>query len=339
MWLQACGGDSPASVSRQEWPCLINRRCSTRARAITEAIHESGKFEGLSFFVSNSTPIAGHEVHTCVGIPTNSLKSVPIFNNPLKNDYYGSHIEESFVQAIINTCLIEADKSLYLPNPGHDRGILGDHIGVVRTSAARFGEGIAFALTPLPRDLFRIANEISSLTYERAGARGHFVVTKPDNLVNKLTVTFKDPVRLNQTRSARKVLELTEENTTLLIDGNLVYGLGQCNSAPDVAKILIDGHARWSLSVDNTTLMKVNYEHATLPKQIIDRDHFADIAERTVGAVDVERIWKIFQCALDNNHGTTIVISAEPNSEVERLPRNRAEKPWLGRGISAVKPA
>ena len=95
--------------------------------------------------------------------------------------------------------------------------------------------------------------------------------------------------------------------------------LGQCTSAPDVAKITIEGHAKWSLSIDDTTLMKVSYEHATLPKQILDKDLFRDLVERTVGAVEVERIWEILQCALGNDHGTTLVVSNNPASEIARL--------------------
>ena len=302
--------------NRKRWLFL-----RSRAQAIAEAIQESGKFEGLSFFVSNSAPVEAYDVHTCVGIPCEALESVPSFNNPKKANYHERHIEESLVQAIVNTCLGKADRSLYLPEPGTDLNVLGDRIDIVRSSAERFVNGVVFALTRLPRDLFRFANEVSSLTYERSGARGHLVVTESDNLSNKLKVTFEATVRLNETRSLRKILELTDETRALLTDGVSVYGLGECNSAPDVAKVVIEGHARWSLSIDNTTLMKVNYEHATLPKQILDKTLFKDIAERTVGAVEVERIWDIFQCALNNDHGTTIVISEDPASEIKRLAR------------------
>ena len=291
----------------------------SRAHAIAEAIQGTGKYEGLSFFVSNSAPVAGYDVHTCVGIPYNALQSVPSFNNPMKDDYHGRYIEVSLVQAIVHNCLDRADRALYLPNPGEDLNVLGDRVDIVRSSAERFTQGITFALTPEPSNLFRFANEFSSLTYERSGARGYLIVTNPDNLANKLKVTFQNPVRLNQTRSMRKLLELTDETKALLTDGRFVYGLGECTSAPDVAKIAIEGHARWSLSIDDTALLKVTYEHATLPKQVLDKDFFRDIAERTVGAVEAERIWDIFQCALDNDHGTTLVVSADPVSEIYRL--------------------
>ena len=239
-------------------------RC--RAQAIAEAIQESGTFEGLSFFVSDSAPLADYEIHTCVGIPNDALESVPHFSNPKKDDYRWRHIEESFVQGVINTCLGRADRALYLPYPGEGITILGDRIDIVRTSAVRFVDGVTFALAPLPTDLFRLANGFSSLTYERSGARGHVVVTDPGNLANKLKVTFQDPVKLREARSVRKMLQLTDETNALLTDGRAIYGLGECIPAPDVARITIDGHAKWSLSVNDTTLIKVAYEHATLPK-------------------------------------------------------------------------
>ena len=291
----------------------------SRAHAIAEAIQKSGKFEGLNFFVSHSAPVAGYEVHTCVGIPYDALESVPRFNNPKKDDYHGRHIEESFVQAIINTCLGRADRALYFPDPGEGFIVLGDCIDIVRGSATRFVDGVTSALAPIPNDLFIRASEVASLTYERSGAKGHLVITDPDNLANKLKVTFQNPVGLNETRSVRKLLELTDETTALLTDGQAIYGLGECIAAPDVAKIAIEGHARWSLSINDTVLMRVAYEHATLPKQILDKELFRDVAQRTVGAGEVERIWDIFQCALDNGHGTTIVISEDPVSEIKRL--------------------
>ena len=291
----------------------------SRAHAIAEAIQESGKFEGLSFFVSCSSPVEGYDVHTCVGLPNDALASVPSFNNPKKDEYHWRHVKESFVAAIIETCLERADKALYLPHAGELSNELGETDDIVRVSAERFLRGITFVLTPLPRDVFRLANEFSSLTYERSGAKGNLVITEKENLANKLKVTFKNPVGLSETRSVRKILELTDETRALLTDGRHVYGLGECNSAPDVAKIRIEGHGNWLLSVDDIELIKVTYEHAKLPKQILDKVFFGDIAERTVGSVDVERIWGIFQQALENGHGTTIVISEDPSSELKRL--------------------
>ena len=300
----------------------------SRARAIAQIIEESGKLEGLSFFASNSAPLEGYEVHTCLGIPYETLQSVPRFNSPMRHDYHGRHIEESLVQAVIQTCLARADRALYLPYPGEALRELGDPIDIIRNSAELFVDGISLALTSQHTNLFRRANEISSLTYERSGAKGHFVVTNPVNLINKLEVNFENRVGLNETRGLGKILQLTDNATTLLTDGGYTYGLGECNSAPDVAKIAIEAYAKWSLSIDGTTLMGVSYEHPTLPKQIVDKELFKDSDERTVGAINLKQIWNVFQCALDNDHSTTIVVSKNPASEST----NYMEK-WTQRGL------
>lgn len=295
-------------------------RLHSRASALAEAIEASGKYEGLTFFVSRSTAVEGYDVHTCVGIPSEALESVPSFNNPKRDDYYGRHIEESFVQAIVHTCLARADKALYLPDPGDSFfEILGSRVDLIRSSAERFIRGVTSSLTPQPSDLFGFASNFSSLTYERSGAKGHIAVTQPENLANKLKIRFENPVRLSEARTVRKILELTDDSTCLLADSGCVYGLGECNSAPDVAKISIEGHARWSISIDGTALMKVNYEHAALPQQILDKDVFADVAKRTVDAVEVDRIWGVVQRALQDDHGTTIVVSKNPIAEIKRL--------------------
>ncbi len=292
----------------------------SRASALAEAIEASGKYEGLTFFVSRSAPIGGYDVHTCVGIPSEALESVPKFNNPKRDDYRGRYIEESFVQAIVHTCLMRADKTLYLPDPGDSFfEILGSRVDIIRSSAERFVRGITSSLTPQDSDLFRYASDFSSLTYERSGAKGHIAVTHPDNLANKLKIRFESRVSLSEARTVRKMLELTDDSTCLLADSGHVYGLGECNSAPDVAKLSIEGHAMWSISIDDTALMRVSYEHAELPRQILDKDLFADVAKRTVDAVEVDRIWEIVQRALQDDHGTTIVVSKNPAAEIKRL--------------------
>lgn len=315
---------SPRHHDRRQLETFLRRR----AQAIAETIQESGKFEGLSFFASHSAPLEGYEIHTCVGIPSPALESVPRFNNPAKDERYGHFIEESFAQAIVNTCLERADRALQLPNPGEDFYVLGDCIDIVRLSADRFVRNVAFALTSMPRDVFRYVSDVSKLTYERSGAKGHLVLSERKKLTSRLEVTFQSPVGLNDAKTVRKMLEITDDKTSLLTDGEVIYGLGKCASAPDVARIRIEKHAEWSLAIDDIELVRVSYEHATLPKHILDKSLFRDVARRTVGVTDIERIWNIFQHALGSGHGTTIVVSENPASEIERL----------GKEALAIKP-
>lgn len=290
-----------------------------RARAIAEAIEGSGKFQGLTFFVSDSAPHAGYQIHTCIGLPSDALELVPCFNNPEKDHPYLRHIEESFVETIVKMCLGKADKSLYSPDPGSDMSVLGDRTNIIRNSASRFVSNTVYALGGEPNDQFESINKASSLTYERSRAKGQLAFTRRDNLAAKLDVAFQIPIGLHKDRTIRKLLELTDEKTTLLADSRSVYGLGKFTHDPNWAVVTIKGHAEWTLGVNGTELVKVRNEHATLPQPVLSKDIFMDVARRKVNADDPEIIWQICECALESGHGTTIVVSEDPASEVKRL--------------------
>ncbi len=57
--------------------------------------------------------------------------------------------------------------------------------------------------------------------------------------------------------------------------------------------------------------------------------HVLDFDERIVNSIEM----------FARSYDVEDMISAELYNVADPLPRNRAEKPWLGRGISAVKPA
>lgn len=89
----------------------------SRANAIAEAIEKSGVFDHLTFFVSQSSPINGYEVHTCIGIPKETLTGLPAF----KDSTVGRiHAGKSLQHEIIRECLHRADMALYLPDPERD---------------------------------------------------------------------------------------------------------------------------------------------------------------------------------------------------------------------------
>ena len=320
----------------------------SRARAISEAIQHSRKFEGATFTVSSSTDIGGYDVHTCIGLPTSIMERVSRFSNPMREDIIYGNIEESFAEATVNTLLQRCDQALYFPDPGVEFQLLGSPIDVIRTTAERFLRGVATALNPtaLQPDLFSVVTSFSSQTYERIGARGYLAITKPDNLTNKLRVAFQSPIALTEIRAVRKVLELTDEDRVLLSDGQSIFGIGHCDPAPDVARIVVEGHATWALSIDNATLMGVDHEHASLPGQLLDKSVVKDIVERTVGNVEFERIWEVIQAAINSGHGTTIVVSSDAMGEAERLSRqgvpikpdylNREDARRLGRVDGAI---
>ena len=288
----------------------------SRGDALVEAIEASSAFDGLTFFASNGAPIDGYHVHTCLGIPTAALDSLPALDDSVVDRV---HVGRSLQHEVIAECLHRADRALYLPDPGADLSPLGMTEDIVRVAAARLAEGAAYRATNWPTGLFSLVNEFASLGYERTAAAGRLVIARREKTADRLYVRLQRPVPLRQSRSIRKLLELSDDSNAVLADHEGVYGLGACASALDVVEISVTDHAEWELSVDGSPLVRVSYGQATLPQPLLDADEFVDAARRILGHADIDRIWEIIQGIQGSGHGTTLVVSGEPEAETARL--------------------
>lgn len=287
-----------------------------RASAVAEAIEKSGAFDHLTFFVSQSSPINGYEVHTCIGIPKDTLSGLSSFEESTVDRF---HAGKSLMHEVIRECLHRADMALYVPDPGGGSSILGRTDDILTTATDKFISGTMWRTTRRPSDLFATLNAVSSLTYERAGAQGNLTIASLDNLKKWLQVTFKTPVALRESRTIRKILQLTNSSMAILSDGQYAYGLGRSRAAPDTIEVTITGHARWEASVNGDKLVRVSYGQPSIPTHPIEIEEFKDIAERTIGAVNINGIWEIVQAAQQSGKGSTIVISSAPDQEAHRL--------------------
>ena len=287
---------------------------SARANAITEAIEKAEVFANLTFFVSLSSPVNGYDVHTCIGIPTNVMENLPAFKVSTVDRI---HAGKSLQHEVIRECLYRADKALYPP----DRvgGFLGRVDDVITSATERFLSGTTWRVAHTPSGICSALNEIASLTYERAGARGNLTITSRENLEKWLTVRFKNPVYIRESRAMRKVLQLSDGTMSVLADPTRAYGLGTSRTAPDVVQVSITGHAKWEASVNGDKFVRVAYGKATIPTQPIEFAELEDIAERIIGDANTKLIWEIIQAAQENGQGTILVISADPEAEATRL--------------------
>ena len=157
------------------------------------------------------------------------------------------------------------------------------------------------------------------MTYERTGASGHLAIVRSEKVADLLRVRFQRPVPLRQAKSMRKLLELTDDFSSLLADDKGVYGLGSRTAGRDVVEITVTNHAEWELSIDGTALMRVAYGHATLPRPLLDEQELRDTAERVVGPIRLGRIWKIIRETQGSARGTAVVVAREPEVEIARL--------------------
>ena len=186
----------------------------------------------------------------------------------------------------------------------------------------RLVEGLVFRSGGAHSGLFGQMNKITSMTYERTGARGRVVIADEDTTGVCTHVRFQKRISPYDTTIMRKLLRLSGDTTAVLLSnmkGLHAYGLGACDPAPNVVEISVRGHAEWDLAIAGLPLLRVAYGHATLPKPSFGFGKFKDTIERTVGQGSVDYIWRVVQAAKSAGHGMTLVVSHDPEKEVGRL--------------------
>ena len=246
---------------------------SAQADAIREAIEKTKLFSNLTFFVSHSSLINGYKVHTCIGIPTEAIEALPAFK---ESEVGRFHVGKSLQHEVIRECLSRADSVLDRADPEEHFAFgpisLGNVDDIIKTATERFVSGIGWRSAKESSDLssamhsqgiFRALNEIASLTYERDAAKGKLTITSRENLEKWLTVRFKEPVKLHESRTIRKLLQMSDEAMSVLADPAQAYGLGPSKTAPDVVEVSISGHAKWEVSVNGDKFVRVAYGKPT----------------------------------------------------------------------------
>ena len=280
---------------------------------------ESGVFEGLTFTASSSAPIGGYEVHTCVGVPAAELEKLPAFDDPRLNDHI--YVGRSLPHEVIAECLRRADTALHSPDPGSSTWrVLDATEEIVQAAAVRLAYGIVLRVGGRPAaDLFHKVNAFTSLSYERAAAGGRLAVTDHQNGAEQAAVRFREPVPLRNSRIMRKLLELSDESTPIITDGQYAYGLGTTDPTARSVGISVRGHAEWELSVNGNAFMRVAYGHAKLPRPLLAHDKVDEAAQRTLRSADKDHIGAIIEEVRNRGHGTMLVVSNKPEEETTRL--------------------
>jgi hypothetical protein len=136
------------------------------------------------------------------------------------------------------------------------------------------------------------------------------------------------------------MLEMASDDVALVSDSAHVLGLGVASdeydpAAEDLFVVEFVDHYKWQLVHADAVLMRVEYGIPGLPRPPLDRTALAAAALRVFPdtAPEVERrLWRIVETAMEQTHGTTIVVSEIAAQEAERLERQctRVEPVVLG---------
>jgi len=307
------------------------RQQRVRERAFGNAIAEvlEDKLgDGIRFFVANPTLVEQHWVYTAIGIPGDVIDNTPRLSATASPDRRVA-TTSSLIEGAIDELLRCCTRALRDPDPGTGLNALGIEDADVSRSAARALAGSAVVLSGslYGASLYDSMNRLATTRYERRIGLGRLVVADPASKYVDRIFTLAKPIPIADTRTLRKMLEVSSERVALLTDGDKVYGLGRIRADYDAAsesvfEVGVVGHGSWDLRHAGTTLMTVEHGAPRLPEPRLDGARFEDTMRRVFassGGCDADAVWGLAKAAAEAEHGTMLVVSAMAAEEAERL--------------------
>ncbi|MEI7836277.1 MAG: DNA integrity scanning protein DisA nucleotide-binding domain protein [Planctomycetota bacterium] len=236
----------------------------------------------------------------------------------------------SLADALVRFFLCECLQFLRQPQPGAEfGGICPDEWEALRQAATSFMYAVSSAGDTFEglHGLYAACNGVSSLRYEGQEGVGRLVIAKRRHPDVFTAVELQSSVGLRNYRAVRKLLELSDSSQALLSDSARVYGLGRILSSYNASlqnlfEVEFMGHYQWRVLHAGRTLMEVAYDRPQLPKPRLARERFESVVQRLfpgVGRIDLDNLWNLVGAAVEQKHGTMLVISDSAQSEAERL--------------------
>lgn len=330
----------PESQIRQSHPLaqkwqdegLVKRGVQDAIREVVAAF--PGKPTGMRYFPSWPVSLGGFLVSLVVGLQEEVIQShASLKSDRVKiHDYRSFHVPTSLVEAVIDEYLSDTAGELLMPDPGADP-LSGKSKGeILRAAGKRMIASTAQRADSFDNQegreegLFDACNGMSSLRYEGVGSVGHVILARAEHPAVKSEVSFLQPVSVANSRSLRKLLELTKGDLALHINAKDVFGLGRTadyeSENEDLYEINILDHHLWELAHAGQALMRVHDGLPCLPVPLFDASKLrTDLCRvfRKVTEAQAYLLVKLVSEATEEKHGTMLLISEEATAEAERL--------------------
>lgn len=175
-------------------------------------------------------------------------------------------------------------------------------------------------------DFFDACNTISSMPYENRQGSGGMIVADAGHPAIDVAMRTEFPVLADNHRRVRKLVEMCRCGLSVLTDSRYVWGLGRfaeeryTASRADVLQVRFHGHSRWVLSHLGTDLMDVRRGDPQLPRAAVDLNILRGrIASLFGDAADQDTLVEAVRHAINAEHGSVLVVSANAEAESARL--------------------
>lgn len=318
-------GDEPSMRDKPE-----NMRRDSVRQAVQAALVSYDADEGVRSFAGAPAPVGGYYVVPVLQLPDSIFERFRPLREPVTDGRFTG--SPSIIHASVKQVLNEAYDELLRPEPG--RYISGRSASageIVRRAALDFmyTPGIAIGDRSYGGpNLFERFNLISSLMYEGAEGKGRMLLASLESGAVEVALALDEPVPFHEPRWARKVLQMASSETALLANCVSILGLGNVTpdtdpwAAQNVFEVEFHDHYHWSVSCGDEVLLVSKYGAPSLPQDKFPRARLVDSFERLFPEVttdDVGNFTKLFDTAVEQRHGSMLVVARDASDESQRL--------------------
>ena len=203
-----------------------------------------------------------------------------------------------------------------------------DRSELIRKASREFVQSISLLSGyDFPSDLAVALDEVAAQPYEGRSSSGGIVLAAQDNPNVEVLLEFVEPIRLSETRSLRKALEMASGDHDLLCDGEKLRGLARVEPGYDTANesifhFQVVSRGAWELRHSQTPLLRVTNTRPALPQPRLDSARFRDTAVRIFPESlpeHIDRLWDLTMTATEAEHGTMLVVHRQAAEEAQRL--------------------
>jgi len=241
-------------------------------------------------------------------------------------------IDRCFLEAVIYRILAESELELQKPLQGETFALVNSK-RVIEDAASSLLRSVEVHVNNWNQiDLLSFANAIAAERYEGAVSKGRLIICKTNHTDILAKVKLKTPISISNYRGIRKLLEVSSSQMALLCDVENVWGFGvplntYQPSREDLFEIRFTEHYTWELVHAENIMLRVKYREPRLPRERFEKEEFYALLDQffRVSKIAADKLVVAVEAAVEQRHGTMLVITPEAASETKRLTAQSTE--------------
>lgn len=309
---------------------MLDKPENIRRKSVQEAIEEVlsriDSDRGTRSFCGVPVRLGNFHVAPILQVAQLDLDTFPTLDNPIQ--FQKRNSTTGIVQALISHLLAEASDNLGTKEPGRFfNNFDSECSGLLRKAGETLCNAIPLALKDwmLNNSVFENLNKISELRYEGGETLGT-IIFAPTNLPSlNCEVALLQPIALDSHKLVRKVVEISDKQLGCICQGGEgIVGFGSLQDFGDtpIFKAVFTGHYRWALEVNDKLLMNCAFGVPSVPQPRLTFETFFSNIRRVLPRLTLEQgnaLWVAVSAAMEQRHGTMLVVSDAASSEAQRL--------------------